>query len=71
MFLAGEQCSPLLDKAINYANTQKKKSDALSAISFAYAGAKEKAIKKKTPRRGDFALCGVRQRLRAFDGAAF
>ena len=59
MFLAGEHCSPLLDKAINYANTQKKKSDALPAFSFAYAGAKEKAIKKKTPKQ-DFALCGVR-----------
>ena len=31
---------------------------------------KEKAIKKKTPKE-DFALCGARQRLRAFDGAAF
>ena len=41
---------PLLDKAINYTNTQKKKSDALFAFSFAYAGAKEKAIKKKTPK---------------------
>ena len=30
-----------------------------SAFSFAYAGAKEKAIKKKTPKE-DFALCGAR-----------
>ena len=35
----------------------------LSAFSFAYAGAKEKAIKKKTPKE-DFALCGARQELR-------
>ena len=31
------------------ANSQKKKSDALSAFSFDKEGAKEKAIKKKTP----------------------
>ena len=31
----------------------------LSAFSFAYTGAKEKAIKKKTPKE-DFALCGAR-----------
>ena len=30
----------------------------LSAFSFAHAGAKEKAIKKKTPKE-DFALCGA------------
>ena len=44
-------------------NSQKKKSDVLFAFSFAYAGAKEKAIKKKTPKE-DFALCGARQELR-------
>jgi hypothetical protein len=32
------------------AKKQKKKSDALFAFSFAHAGAKEKAIKKKTPK---------------------
>ena len=31
-------------------NSQKKKSDVLFAFSFAYTGAKEKAIKKKTPK---------------------
>ena len=40
------------------------------AFSFAYTGAKEKAIKKKTP-SGDFALCGARQGLLALDPAAF
>ena len=59
MFLAGEHCSPLLDKAINHVSIQKKKLSLSSAFSFAYAGAKEKAIKKKTPKQ-DFALCGVR-----------
>ena len=40
------------------ANSQNKKSNLSSAFSFAEAGAKEKAIKKKTP-EGDFALCGA------------
>ena len=31
-------------------NSQKKKSDVLFAFSFAKSGAKEKAIKKKTPK---------------------
>ena len=39
-----------------------------SAFSFAYAGAKEKAIKKKTP-IGDFALCGARPPLSVDDTA--
>ena len=69
MFLAGEHCSPLQDKT-QVQPTAKTKDLCPSAFSFAYTGAKEKAIKKKTPKQ-DFALCGVRQRLRAFDGAAF
>ena len=40
-------------------NSQKKKSDVLFAFSFAKSGAKEKAIKKKTPKEA-FALCGAR-----------
>ena len=40
-----------------------------SAFSFAKAGAKEKAIKKKTPKE-DFALCGARQRLRVYPVSA-
>ena len=51
------------------ANTQKKKSDALSAFSFDEEGAKEKATKKKTPKE-DFALCGARQGLRVLDLAS-
>ena len=39
-------------------STVKTKDLCLSAFSFAYAGAKEKAIKKKTPKE-DFALCGA------------
>ena len=38
------------------------------AFSFAYTGAKEKAIKKKTPKE-DFALCGVRPPLSVDDTA--
>ncbi len=48
----------------------KEKSDTPSAFSFAKAGAKEKAIKKKTPEE-DFALCGARQELRALDVGTF
>ncbi len=40
----------------------------LSAFSFAHAGAKEKAIKKKTPKE-DFALCGARPPLSVDDTA--
>ena len=40
-------------------STVKTKDLCLSAFSFAYTGAKEKAIKKKTPKE-DFALCGAR-----------
>ena len=40
------------------------------AFSFAYTGAKEKVIKKKTPEE-DFALCGARQGRLALDPAAF
>ncbi len=40
----------------------------LSAFSFDEAGAKEKAIKKKTP-SGDFALCGARPPLSVDDTA--
>ena len=40
-----------------------------SAFSFAYAVAKEKAIKKKAPKE-DFALCGARQRLRVYPVSA-
>ena len=78
-FFAGERCSPLLcgssrrrplqDK-VRVQPTAKTKDLCLSAFSFAYTGAKEKAIKKKTPKE-DFALCGARQKLRAFDSAAF
>ncbi|MBS6463220.1 MAG: hypothetical protein KH352_07490 [Ruminococcus sp.] len=68
-FFAGERCSPLQDK-VRVQPTAKTKDLCLSAFSFAYTGAKEKAIKKKTPKE-DFALCGARQKLRAFDSAAF
>ncbi len=37
-------------KSPNPVNSQNKKSDTPSAFSFAYTGAKEKAIKKKTPK---------------------
>ena len=47
--LAGEQCSPLQDKT-QVQPTAKTKDLCPSAFSFAYAGAKEKAIKKKTPK---------------------
>ena len=38
------------------------------AFSFAYTGAKEKAIKKKTPKE-DFALCGAQPPLSVDDTA--
>ena len=47
----------------------KEKTKSSPAFSFAIAAAKEKAIKKKTPEE-DFALCGARQRLRAFEPAS-
>ena len=50
-------------------STAKTKDICLSAFSFAYTGAKEKAIKKKTPKE-DFALCGARQGRLALDPAA-
>ena len=49
-------------------NSQNKKSNLSSAFSFAEAGAKEKAIKKKTP-EGDFALCKARPPLSVDDTA--
>ena len=51
-------------------STAKTKDICLFAFSFAYTGAKEKAIKKKTPKE-DFALCGARQGRLALDPAAF
>ena len=50
---------PLQDKTPSPVNSQKKKSDVLFDFSFAKSGAKEKAIKKKTPKEA-FALCGAR-----------
>ena len=44
--------------SVSLASTVKTKDICLSAFSFAYAGAKEKATKKKTPKE-DFALCGA------------
>ena len=49
-------------------STVKTKDLCLSAFSFAYTGAKEKAIKKKTPKE-DFALCGARPPLSVDDTA--
>ena len=46
-----------------YIQQTKQKIKVHSAFSFEEEGAKEKAIKKKTPKE-DFALCGARQRLR-------
>ena len=51
-------------------STVKTKDICLFAFSFAKSGAKEKAIKKKTPKE-DFALCGARQGRLALDPAAF
>ena len=56
MFLYGGSKPPPYAQSPSIANSQKKKSDALLAFSFAYAGAKEKAIKKKTPISGFRAL---------------
>ena len=53
-----------------YNQQPKEKIKTPYAFSFAYTGAKEKAIKKKTPKE-DFALCGARQGLLALDPAAF
>ena len=47
-FFAGEHCSTLRTKP-KYSQQTKQKIKAPSAFSFAHAGAKEKAIKKKTP----------------------
>ena len=47
-FFAGEQCSPLPCE-FKVKHTVKTKDLCLSAFSFAHAGAKEKATKKKTP----------------------
>ena len=52
-----------------YSQQTKEKSNFPSAFSFAYAGAKEKATKKKTPKE-DFALCGARRGLRVLDLAS-
>jgi len=70
MILSGRRRRRPLQTKTQVQPTAKTKDLCLSAFSFAYAGAKEKATKKKTP-EGDFALCGVRQKLRAFDSAAF
>ena len=64
------QLCPTQDKVQVSQTAENRILNSSSAFSFAYAGAKEKAIKKKTPSR-DFALCGARQELRALDGAAF
>ena len=52
-----------------YSQHPKQKIKPLSAFSFAYADAKEKAIKKKTPSRS-FALCGARRGLLLLDRAS-
>ena len=52
-----------------YSQQPKQKIKVPSAFSFDEEGAKEKATKKKTPKE-DFALCGVRQELRALDCAS-
>jgi len=48
-FFAGERCSPLPESQ-RPRQKPKQKIYAPSAFSFAYAAAKEKAIKKKTPK---------------------
>ena len=50
-------------------STAKTKDLCLSAFSFDEEGAKEKAIKKKTPKE-NFALCGARRGLRVLDLAS-
>ena len=52
-----------------YNQQPKEKIKTPYAFSFAYTGAKEKAIKKKTP-EGDFALRGARRGLRVLDLAS-
>ena len=49
-FFAGEQCSPLPYR-VEVLSTAKIKDISSFAFSFAYAGAKEKAIKKKSAGR--------------------
>ena len=58
MILSGRRRRRPLQTKPQVPSTAKTKDICLSAFSFAYAGAKEKAIKKKTPKE-DFALCGA------------
>ena len=68
-FFAGRRRRRPLQDKVRVQPTAKTKDLCLSAFSFAYTGAKEKAIKKKTP-EGNFALCGARQGRLALDPAA-
>ena len=70
MILSGRRRRRPLQTKTQVQPTAKTKDICLSAFSFAYTGAKEKAIKKKTPKE-DFALCGARQGRLALDPAAF
>ena len=69
MFLRGRTMFAPTVQSRSSVSIQSKKSGFSSAFSFAYAGAKEKAIKKKTPKE-DFALCGARRGLRVLDLAS-
>ena len=70
MFLHGSSRRRPLQTKTQVPSTAKGKIKSPFAFSFAKSGAKEKAIKKKTPKE-DFALCGARQGRLALDPAAF
>ena len=63
MILSGRRGADPYKLKPKYSQQPKQKIYVQPAFSFAYAGAKEKAIKKKTPKE-DFALCGARRGLR-------
>ena len=68
MILSGRRGADPYKLKPKYSQQPKQKIKVPSAFSFAYTGAKEKAIKKKTP-SGDFALCGARPPLSVDDTA--
>ena len=69
MFLRGRTMVSPTIQSLKSHQQPKEKIIALPAFSFAKSGAKEKAIKKKTPKE-DFALCGARPPL-SVDATAF
>ena len=68
--IAGERCSPLPYR-VEVLSTAKRKNQMLHPLFLLHIQAQKKKLSKRKRRGRTFTLCGARQRLRAFECAAF